>query len=96
MHITFNDNPGLMRMCQSEMVVLKVCWQRRHFIPLNDARLLAKCECERLRSSIQVSALVRNMECQKARRYILTSGLFVCLFVSSYSQGVEYWIKSDP
>ena len=20
----------------------------------------------------------------------------VCLFVSSYSQGVEYWIKSDP
>ena len=22
--------------------------------------------------------------------------LFVCLFVSSYSQGVEYWIKSDP
>ena len=22
--------------------------------------------------------------------------MFVCLFVSSYSQGVEYWIKSDP
>ena len=25
--------------------------------------------------------------------YNITS---VCLFVGSYSQGVEYWIKSDP
>ena len=22
--------------------------------------------------------------------------VFVCLFVSSYSQGAEYWINSDP
>ena len=25
-----------------------------------------------------------------------TEVLIVCLFVGSYSQGVEYWIKSDP
>ena len=40
-----------------------------------DARLLAKCECERLRSSTQVSALVRNIEYQKSRRHTFTSGL---------------------
>ena len=26
----------------------------------------------------------------------LEFSLFVCLFVGSYSQGAEYWIKSDP
>ena len=36
---------------------------------------LANCECERLRSSTQVSALVRNFECHNARRHTLTSGL---------------------
>ena len=40
-----------------------------------DAHLLAKCECERLRSSTQVSALVRNIEYQKSRRHTFTSGL---------------------
>ena len=40
-----------------------------------DARLLAKCECERLRSSTQVSTLVRNIEYQKSRRHTFTSGL---------------------
>ena len=31
--------------------------------------LLAKCECERLRSSTQVSTLARNIEYQKAKRH---------------------------
>ena len=35
----------------------------------NRRSLLAKCECERLRSSTQVSALARNIECQKAKRH---------------------------
>ena len=28
--------------------------------------------------------------------FTILSNIIVCLFVSSYSQGVEYWIKSDP
>ena len=45
------------------------------FIAVNSCRvqnrrsLLAKCECERLRSSTQVSTLPRNIEYQKAKRH---------------------------
>ena len=35
----------------------------------NRRSLLAKCECERLRSSTQVSTLARNIEYQKAKRH---------------------------
>ena len=35
----------------------------------NRRSLLAKCECERLRSSTQVSTLAHNIEYQKAKRH---------------------------
>ena len=35
----------------------------------NRRSLLAKCECERLRSSTQVSTLARNIEYQKVKRH---------------------------
>ena len=35
----------------------------------NRRSLLAKCECERLRSSTQVNTLARNIEYQKAKRH---------------------------
>ena len=39
--------------------------------------------------------LTRDLPATVANEAI-SSFLLVCLFVGSYSQGVEYWIKSDP
>ena len=39
--------------------------------------------------------MMRKLDIIKMYSCILEN-VIVCLFVGSYSQGVEYWIKSDP
>ena len=50
------------------MVAVSACMSGIHRVQ-NRRSLLAKCECERLRSSTQVSTLARNIEYQKAKRH---------------------------